>query len=124
MAHITTWENDSLYWRLNGHVDSKEILSLNEEAVGDARIQQLKYFIIDALDVETFDVNQEDANLSAIFSKTIHTYNDSVKGAFILQNDDIRVLVDEYIRHSHELGSTWAFKTFDNIEEAISWAAA
>lgn len=121
MAHTTTWENDGIFWDIYDVLESDEIIEFNEELSDHDGLEKLSYFIWDATKVTKINIDKDDANLAAIFSKLINDYNKNMKGAFVVHDSGLQALVKEYINHSDELGSTWAFMLFDNIEDARKW---
>ena len=121
MGHTTTWEKDGVYWNIYGILDSAETLSFNEELSDNSRLNELKYFIWDSIDVVEFLIDEDDATLASIFAKLSTQYNVKIKGAFIVKDNYIKKLAHEYIENSERLGSSWKFKTFDNIEDARKW---
>lgn len=121
MTHTTTWEENGIYWDIYDVLESDEVIEFNEELSDNGRLEELSYFIWEATKVTNINIDKDDANLAAIFSKSINEYNKKMKGAFIVHDSGLQALVQEYINHSDALGSTWTFMLFDNIEDARKW---
>ena len=124
MAHNTTWKNNGICWDIYGILEPDEIVEFNEELSDHAELEKLSYFIWDATKVTEINIDTDDANLAAIFGKLINEYNKKMKGAFVVHDTRLQALVKEYINHSDELGSTWTFMLFDNIEDAYKRVAS
>lgn len=106
MTHTTTWEENGIYWDIYDVLESDEVIEFNEELSDNGRLEELSYFIWEATKVTNINIDKDDANLAAIFSKSINEYNKKMKGAFIVHDSGLQALVQEYINHSDALGST------------------
>ena len=124
MAHNTTWKNNGIWWDIYGSLEPGEIIEFNEELSNYIGLEKLSYFIWDATKVTEINIDKDDANLAAIFGKLINEYNNKMKGALVAHDSGLQALINEYINHSDELGSTWTFMLFDNIEDAHKWVAS
>ncbi len=124
MPHETTWEKKGVYWKFYGIVTVEEVNEANEEAYGNSRFDELKYFIWDGTDIKQLDLTEEDADISAATDRSTVSYKPIMKGALVANKEAIRKFLERYIDTSLEFGSTWGFKLFDCIEDARKWVSS
>jgi len=87
-------------------------------------MEEIAYFIWDSTRVTKFTIDKDDANLASIFSKLINKYNKNILGAFIVNDEYLKTIVQEYIDNSKELGSTWKFMLFETVDDASAWISS
>lgn len=123
MAHETKWEENGIYMNLYNTVNSEEIFEMNVENSDNPRVDDINYFIWDSSNVKKFEVEEDDANLAAIFNASMESHVKNIKGAYVINDKFIRTLINKYIKNIEKLGSTWTFMIFDNLEDARKWIA-
>jgi len=123
MPHTTTWEKDGIHWQFYGVVDEKEYFETDVELYNDPRSDHIKYWIWDATDIKKLAVDKIHAELIAASDWAATEHNHGVKGAMVAPNNDIRSLMELYIKTSSEFESRWQFKIFGNIEDARQWVS-
>jgi len=123
MTHTTTWEPNGIYWDIFGTLDSKEVIEFNEELSDYPGLEKMSYFIWDSTKVKKINADQDDANLSAMFGNLLSQYNKNVKGAFVINDSTLKILVQTYIQESKKMESTWVFMMFENRDEARKWVS-
>lgn len=124
MPHNTIWEKEGIYWQFFGIVPLQEIREADNEVYGDARFDDLKYFIWDATDVKQLDLSENEVDVPASLDTITTSYKPTMKGAFVAGDKGVRGGIERYIKTSLELGSTWKFKLFENIQDARKWVAS
>ncbi len=122
MPHITTWEDEGIYWKYYGDVTNEEIDQAGSEMFGDARFDDIRYFISDTTESTAFSVKKEDAVYPATQGNvaSMH-YKKSLKGAMVATNEHARNFLKHYIEKSTEWGSSWDLKLFYTMDEAREW---
>ena len=123
MTHITTWENQGVYWDIFDNLNSDEVIEFNEELSDNSRLSTIKYFIWDSTNVTKISIDKDDASLASVFSKLLNQYNGNIKGAFVVTDMNLKALVQEYINSSKEIDATWEFIIFEDIKSAREWVS-
>ena len=122
MSYETTWEEKGICWTYSGTLTSREILASNIEFYSDARSDNASYEIVDLINIKgiNFDENTMQELAAVDHAQSVSTEN--LKIAFVCNSSEIMEFIEEYIKQSLQLQSTWSFRTFDNINDARAWA--
>jgi len=124
MPHETIWEKEGINWKFHGIVNSEEVHEADAEITGDARFDDLKYFIWDATDMAKFEIEELDLTLIAAKDTAAASYKKRFKGALIVKDAQISKMLDQYIHQKQALGSSWEIEKFTTLEDAREWIAS
>lgn len=120
----TTWERHGIFWQFYDEVTGAEVDRVNSRFYKDARRHDVDYQIIDATGVTSTDWRARDAHLIAAKDYGVQLEVRGLKLAFIAAHPDFSALVDEYIKISEQLETTWEFRRFDSLAAARVWVGA
>jgi len=124
VPHTTTWEKDGIYWQFRGIVDEKEYIDTDAELYNDPRSDHIKYWIWDGTHIEKLAVSEIHAELIAATDWAATENNQTVKGAMITNDKNIRRLMELYIQTSEDFESSWQLQIFASLEEARRWISS
>lgn len=117
----TTWEKHGILWEFHGDVTGREVDHVNDRFVKDIRRHDVSYQLIDARGVTSTDWTARDAHLIAAKDFGANLKIKGLKLAFVASDPGFLALVDEYVKQSEDMQSSWEFRLFDTIEEAREW---
>lgn len=120
----TTWEKHGILWEFYGEVTGREIDHVNDRFVKDARRHDVSYQLIDALGVTGTDWTARDAHLIAAKDFGANLKVKDLKLAFVATDPGFVALVEEYVKQSQDMVSSWSFRLFDDLAEARAWIDA
>lgn len=123
MSYRTVWEDHGIRWEFYGEVTGTEIDSANSEFLRDPRRETARYQIIDASGVTGTDWNARDAHVIAARDFNANRMTRHLKLAFVVSDPDFSALVDEYVKISRDLETSWQFARFDDVPSARDWIA-
>ena len=85
MACKLTWETNGVYWKSSAKVTGDEIVNASTSIYGDDRFDTLKYKLVDFIDVESFDIDDDQLALIAYQHQAAERSNPYVKNAILLK---------------------------------------
>lgn len=119
MSYAVTWEAHGAYKYFSGHVSFAEYAHSQEEILGDARADEIRYVINDLRDVESYTVTQDEAEYSAAFNRASAVSNPRVRIAYVTSDTKIRLLIG-----MAKILSSYEIKAFDSLGDARAWCGA
>lgn len=118
MSHKLTWESEGVYWKYTGIVSGEEIIEATTGIYGDTRFDELRYKLVDFIDIESLDVTEQEVALLAFQHKSAATYKANIKNALVIR-PELSELANKFVEFSND--SSWPIKVFDNMAEANKW---
>lgn len=120
MSFETIWENNGVYQRFRGQLTKQDKENANHEVMGSQRFEEIKYWIVDSLEIESYMPNQTDAMVSAAHDLGAEHYNSDLLMAFVANNIDHIDNIKHYMGILEQY-SAWKVRLFDDIESARKW---
>ena len=118
MPYKLDWEHDGIYWKYSGSVSGKEIIEASTAIYGDPRFDDLKYKLVDFLDVETISMDKDEVALIAYQHRSAERSNPYVKNAIVVKSSGSELANNfaSFFSDSH-----WDVQIFQNLDEANNW---
>lgn len=124
MSYALIWESKSSIWcRFSGRVDFADVTMATNEFYHDHRSDNIRVTLWDFTEISDFVIDENEATEIAATDAAASVYLKPLKAAFITQNSEFALLVEQYIRDKEQFGSPWTNKLFRTIGEARNWVA-
>ena len=111
-----TWEDNELIWELSGDISTEEFLKINSDPYGDPRLDDLRYLIVDFINVKSIDLPEKKIMQIQGMDEAAAMSNPHLKIAFIANTEETRKIAEFY-----GADSPWECGIFETVEEARSW---
>lgn len=121
MAYNFIWENNGLYWKFSGTLDTHDLIHANSELVGNKKFETLKYIIWDALELDVSKLDKIAPELAATFAASVDHLNPEIKVAFLTQDNNAIELIKQYIALTLLKVAHAQQQIFSNIDSARIW---
>lgn len=118
MPFKMTWEPDGLYWEYDGKISGLEVFKASMLAYGDMRFEELNYKLVNFLDIESIDMNENEAIAIASRHKAAETDNSYIKNAIVVSSKT-NELANKFAACFS--GSHWDVRVFDELDAANEW---
>ena len=119
MPYEAIWEDKGIYWKYQGILTGDDLLQSNMNIYGDSRFDNLRYQLVDMLDVESFDVETEAMEAVTAMDEAASQTNSSLVVAVVSTHIQAKRLVELY--ETTTGGSPWETEIFESVEEARVW---
>ena len=119
MPYETTWEKKGIYWKLYGIVTGNDIEQLTIDVFGDSRFDDIRYVILDFLNIDDFDMSDDELESIAAQDLAAAITNPYVKIAVITTHPRVMELSTMFGKIFGE--HPWKVSVHENIEEARRW---
>lgn len=121
MAYQTTWEPPSgAYKKFAGHVSDDELLRSVSRLHGDARFDDLRYVINDFLDVESFDVSEDNVMYIAAMDAAAARSNPNIRVVIVVTDAKALALA---LNYASSPWTAYATRIVSSVDEARAWLA-
>ncbi len=122
VAYKTTWEEKGVYWKVTGNTSVDELIHSSSIMSGDARLDDIEYYIYDGTDIEKFDyIDLSDVDRIAAEDAVSSSYKPELKGALVGTLPVLIKLFDRYLETSKKMNSSWDMRVFSTLKEARDW---
>ena len=121
MAFTHKWSDQGLHVKFFDKLTSEDLISSNSTMVGEVEFEEIKFLIVDFLDITDLEVDDDDVNVSSKFAINTDPYNRDLKVALISNNKDLELLIEKFIKNSLSEIPHAQYKLFKNIQEAQNW---
>ncbi|MDH5600196.1 MAG: hypothetical protein OEY78_02710 [Gammaproteobacteria bacterium] len=118
MPNILTWEKNGLYWKYTDKITGEELLDASTIVYDDPRFSDIKYKLVDFIDVKIAEVDKEDIIRLACQHRAAVLSNPCVKNAIVIDSKSNK-LANKFVELFK--GSNWEVQLFQNIDEANEW---
>lgn len=119
MPYEAIWEDKGIYWKYQGILTGDDLLQSNMNIYGDSRFDNLRYQLVDMLDVESFDVETEAMEAVTAMDEAASQTNPSLIIAVVSAHIQAKQLVELY--ETTTGGAPWETEMFESVEEARVW---
>ncbi len=120
MPHETKLEDHGVYWQFFGVVSFGEIIAANQEVWGTQSWGELRYQIVDFLNIEKLDLREDQAIAASYLDKAASKTCPQMKVALVADGADSIELCNAYIASLDTPG--WDARIFDDVAAATRWA--
>ena len=117
MPYELTWEPEGVYWKYTGDLTGQEIIEATSLIYGDSRFDDLRYKLVDFMEMENIIMTRDDVALIAYQHRAAELSNPSVSTAIVMRPGCN--LAETFA--SFFTDSNWEVKIFDNLDEANLW---
>lgn len=118
MSYKLIWEPKGVYWRYYGKVSGLEVLEATMLVYGASHFEDLKYKLVNFIDVECIDMNENEVRAIANRHKAAEKYNPYIKNAIVLRSKTNKLAVKFAALFSD---SRWDVQVFDDLDMANDW---
>jgi hypothetical protein len=114
------WEGaHGLYRKYFGTLRIEDIIQENLSVIGHEKSDDLRYVIVDFLDVERSSINEDDMEKMSAFDQPAARIIKNLKIAFVVRGETQSALATLY---GLDIPSaTWEYRLFDSVEAARQW---
>lgn len=119
MAYKMQWHQHGVYVKYNQIVTSDEIREVDDKMYSDQKYSNLRYQIIDFLDVKETTITDDDVAVIAGYEIGSTIYNREMKIAFVADNPLFIKFI--YLYMDKLKATSWIIKLFDNLADAENW---
>jgi len=117
MPHELIWETEGVYWNYSGEVAGQEIIDASTKIYGDSRFDNVKYKLVNFLDIKNIEMREDQVSLIAFQHRAAEISNSSINTAIVAKPDF--VLANQFAAFFKD--STWGVRVFNNMNEANHW---
>jgi hypothetical protein len=117
MPYELVWEPSGVFWRYSGDVTGAEIIEASSLIYGDSRFDNLKYKLVDFLDIKSIQMSSDELALVAFQHRAAELSNQNIKTAILMGPDN--ELAEQFA--AFFLDSDWEVKVFEERDAANSW---
>jgi hypothetical protein len=121
MPFDIVWENRECHIRLYGEISDEEIFRIRASLLGDPRLDRMKSYIFDMLEVTASDLSARNLKQFAFMDLAANKIRSDINGAFVVSNPEFRDQVISYLSTSRAIRNKWQQQVFDNMEKARQW---
>ncbi len=118
MSYKLNWESKGVYWKYSGTVSGDEVISASTLIYGDPRFDDLEYKLVDFLDVDVFNMTENDMLKIATQHNAATISNPRIKNA-IIYNSQTKEITEKFCEFFEDF--VWDVKAFQTITEANKW---
>ena len=119
MAYQMQWHQQGVYVKYNQIVTPDEIREVDDKMYSDQKYANLRYQVIDFLDVKETTITDDDVAVISGYEIGATIYNREMKVAFVVNNPVFIELINGYIDKLE--ATSWIIKLFDNLADAENW---
>lgn len=117
MPYQLVWEPRGVFWRYSGDVTGAEIIEASSLIYGDSRFDNLKYKLVDFLDIKSIQMGSDELALVAFQHRAAEMSNQHIKTAILMGPDN--ELAEQFA--AFFLDSGWEVKVFEERDAANLW---
>lgn len=119
MTFNIAWEkSNGLYWEYYGNISGVDVLKASMLAYGDMRFEELKYKLVNFLNIKSIDMTEDEAFAIAERHKAAEMYNSNIKNAIVV-NSKTSKLANKFAESFSN--SRWDVRVFHTLDEANDW---
>ena len=118
MPHQLTWEPKGVYWKYSGKVTGAEIIETSTVIYGDPRFDDLRYKLVDFIDIESINMDDNDIAKIACLHRAAGLSNPGIKNALLISANTSK-LANKFAAFFEK--SPWDVQIFQEIDKANNW---
>lgn len=119
MPYRLDWEGNGVYCTFSGRVTGHELRECNNEIYGDEKFDDIRYQLLDMLNVTELAIKDEDVIMVVACDKAAALTNPAVKCALVAEDENIHALSRIYQKGIRE--SPWEGRSFFEVSKAREW---
>lgn len=121
MPFSYNWTEKRFYCKFSGIVDWQDFYAATGTLYGNSNLEILNEVILDFPVESQIGISIENIRELAFLDKAASRYNRKLNFAFVAQYPTARIMAENYINYSKEIGITWNYKVFKSSESALKW---
>ena len=119
MTFNINWDKNGVYLKFRGIVNAQDLIDANNYVISNKSFDQINYQIFDFLDIDEFDISDNDINILGMMDKSQSEFKSEMKVAMVSNDNNVIGTLREYNIHLED--SSWITDIFTDIESARSW---
>ena len=121
MPYAITWTENTFLAEFVGTITARDIEAVNHVFSGDARMDDVRYSIWDFSHASSIEIPEHEIEEAAAFDKGVSIVRQTLRGALIASNDQVKGCLEKYLAMASNLDVHWDTRLFDDIETARGW---
>jgi len=121
MSETIKWEEKGVSLHFFGELNLSDVTRCNDEMYEDPRLDNAKYQLWDFSDVESVNMDADQAKKPAVIDKGASVSIPNLKVALVAMDAQLVELCNQYIETSTKMHSSWEFYLCDKVEDAKKW---
>lgn len=114
------WIGNNCIIKYSGEIQYQDVIDINNQVIGDARFDDMKYAIVDYSDATSSAISDEERIIIIELIKSSMNWNKHLKAGIIATNDYFREISER--QKKMFVLTPWKIKIFSSVEEALPWA--
>lgn len=115
--HEILWENNGVYWKYHGDISGKEIIEVSKLIYGDPRFRNIKYKLVDFLDIESIKLSKDEVEEIVNLHRAASLSNTNIENAVVTSSNG--ELANKFAVFFSNL--CWEFYVFQDREKGNKW---
>ena len=120
MTFNINWDKNGVYLKFRGVVNAQDLIDANNYVISNKSFDQINYQIFDFLDIDEFDISDNDINILGMMDKSQSEFKSEMKVAMVTKDNEVINILREYNIHLED--SSWITDIFTDIDSARNWA--
>jgi hypothetical protein len=121
MTYAISWPGNTFLARFFGVITADDVEAVNHAFSGDARMETVRFSIWDFSQASSIDMPEHEIEYAAAFDKGVSAVRPTLRGALIVNNDQIRKGIEKYLAIADDLDVKWDTRIFDDMQTARNW---
>ena len=121
LPYTLNWSDDHTVILFSGQATYQELREIGPTHYGDSRFDDIRYVIVDFTHADLAHITWDKPTILASIDSTAVRYNLKLRLAFVVANENQRMLCEQYIEDSSRFCSSWSHQIFYNTEDAYKW---
>jgi len=114
------WRDNGVYWKYYGDISGSEIIEVSQLIYGDPRFTEIKYKLVDFLDIYSVDLSKAEAAIIVKLHKAAALSNRSIENAVVACSNG--ELANKFMFFFSSL--CWELLVFQDREKGSGWLAS
>jgi len=114
------WGDNGVYWKYYGDISGSEIIEVSQLIYGDPRFAEIKYKLVDFLDIDSVNLSKAEAAIIVKLHKAAALSNRSIENAVVTCSNG--ELANKFTFFFSSL--CWEFLVFQDREKGSGWLAS
>lgn len=119
MPYQLKWEENGVYCQFSGDVTDQDIIQCNMDIYGDPRFDDLRYELLDFLQMVRLSFSEESVEVIASCDTIASKTNPYIFCAVVTNERQLALLSDFYNQETNEM--PWQSEAFESVEDARTW---
>ena len=114
------WGDNGVYWKYYGDISGSEIIEVSQLIYGDPRFVEIKYKLVDFLDIDSVDLSKAEAAKIVKLHKAAALSNRNIENAVVACSNG--ELANKFMFFFSSL--CWELLVFQDREKGSGWLAS